>query len=248
MPELTPFEERMLAGLRQVEPARRRRRWLPAVVTGVAAAALLVLTLVRPPVGAPGSPPTLVQPASAPTTTRYLRWTSPNVGPNGPWTDEVWIDDVHHTVRLKSPDFDRTFTDMQPPIALNKPGMPSEFARMSPDVLVADQRTVVADLPQTEPALARAVTAVAHRTKQYTGQVLGDLLSKPGLSADMRALAVKLLLAQPEIGLLDPRSQDLAGRTGALYVANVGPLSLPLVIDATTNTLLSMNKDTIVNR
>jgi hypothetical protein len=31
-------------------------------------------------------------------------------------------------------------------------------------------------------------------------------------------------------------------------VANVGPLSLPLVIDATTNTLLSMNKDTIVNR
>jgi hypothetical protein len=90
---------------------------------------------------------------------------------------------------------------------------------------------------------------VAKQTRKYNGEVLGDLLSKPGLSPDMRELTVKILLAQPEVGLLDPSNvQDIAGRRGSLYVANVGPLSLQLVIDVTTNTLLSMNKDTIVNR
>jgi hypothetical protein len=243
VPDLTPFEERMLAGLRRVEPTRRRR-WLPVGLTAAAAAGLLVLTVVRPPVQSP----TDVREASAPSSIRHLRWISPHLGPNGQWTDEVWIDDVHHTVRLKSPEFDRTFTDMQPPIALDKPGMPAEFAAMSPDVLAADQRTVVADLPHTETGLAAAVTAVAKATGEYDGQVLGDLLSKPGLSADMRELAVKILLRQPEVGLLDPRTVDQYGRYGALYVANVGPMSLQLVIEAKTNTLLSMNKETIVNQ
>ena len=242
MPELTPFEERMLAGLRQVEPVRRRRRWLPAVGTGIAAAGLLVVTLIRPP----APPPTQVQPASEPTVSRYLRWVSPY--PGNQRTDEVWIDDVHHTVRLKSPDFDRTFTNVPEPIALNGPGMPAEFAKMSPDVLVADQRTIVAGLPATEPALTAVVNRVAKQTGQYNAQVLADLLSKPGLSADMRQLTVKILLAQPEVGLLDPKTQgDLFGRSGALYVANIGPLSLQLIIDVNTSTLLSMNKYTIVN-
>jgi len=244
MPELTPFEERMLAGLRQVEPARKRRRWLPVAATAAVAAALLVLTVVRPPIGEP----TDVHEASAPPSVRYLRWISPHLGTPDQRTDEVWIDDVHHTVRLKSAQFDRTFTDVPEPIALNRPGMPAEFAKMSPDVLVADQRTIVADLPHTETELANAITQVAKQAGQYEGQVLGDLLSKPGLSADTRALAVKILLRQPEVGLLDPTAVDPDGRQGALYVANVGPLSLQLVIDASTNTLLSMDKDAIVNR
>jgi hypothetical protein len=231
----------MLAGLRQVEPARKRRRWLPVAATAAAAAALLVLTVVRPPIG--------VHEASAPPSIRYLRWISPHLSLNGSsGADEVWIDDVHHTVRLKSAQFDQTFTDVPEPIALNRPGMPAEFAKMSPDVLVADQRTVVADLPHTETELANAITQVAKQTGQYEGQVLGDLLSKPGLSADTRALAVKILLRQPEVGLLDPKAVDVDGRQGALYVANVGPLSLQLVIDASTNTLLSMDKDAIVNQ
>jgi hypothetical protein len=245
MPELTPFEERMLAGLRQVEPSRRRRRWLPAVATAAAAAAILVLTLARPPVPSPTEvPPATAHPTSAP---RYLRWVSPRLTVNGMWADEVWIDDARHTVRLKSPDFDRVFTGVQEPIALNQPGMPAEFARMSPDVLVADQRTVVADLPRTQTELTNVVTRVAKSTGQYVGQVLADLLSKPGLSADMRALVVKILLAQPEVGLVDPKSSGRSGRPGDLYVANVGPLSLQLVIDTTTDTLLSMDKDEIVN-
>jgi hypothetical protein len=244
VPELTPFEERMLAGLRQVEPERRRRRWVPALGTAAVAATLLVLTVVRPPVGAPTDVPV----ASAPAPIRYLRWIAPHLGPDGLWSDEVWIDDVHHTVRLKSPEFDRTFTDVPEPIALNRPGMPAEFARMSPDVLVADQRTTVADLPRTQPELTRVIGRVANRTGQYVGQVLADLLSKPGLDADLRGLAVKILLQQPEVGLLDPHTVDQDGRHGALFVADVGPLSLRLVIDADTNTLLSMNKDTIVNQ
>lgn len=242
MPDLTPFEQRMLAGLRQVEPPKRRRRWLPAVGTAAVAAAILVLTVVRPPDGAPTDAPV----ASAPSI-RHLRWE--NHRPDNGWTDEVWIDDTHHTVRLKSPDFDQTFTNVPEPIALNRPGMPAEFARMSPDVLVADQRTVVDGLPHTQADLAAVVTQVAKQNGKYEGEVLADLLSKPGLSADMRALAMKMLLAQPEVGLLDPSNvPDMAGRKGSLYVANVGPLSLQLVIDAATNTLLSMNKDTIVNQ
>ena len=201
-----------------------------------------MLTVVRLPVS------TEVTTASPPAPIRYLRWVSPHGGPDDKRTDEVWIDDVHHTVRLKSPDFDRTFTDVPEPIALDRPGMPKEFARMSPDVLAADQRTVVAGLPHNETALAAVVSQVAKQNAKYNGEVLGDLLSKPGLSPEMRELTVKLLLAQPEVGLLDPRSQDIDGRFGALYVANVGPLSLQLVIDAATNTLLSMNKDTIVNQ
>ncbi|QUQ66919.1 hypothetical protein [Kutzneria sp. CA-103260] len=244
MPELTPFEERMLAGLRQVEPPRKRRRWLPVAATAAVAAGLLVLTVIRPPIGTP----TDVHEASAPPSIRHLRWTTPHLSPNGPGSDEVWIDDVRHTVRLKSPTFDRTFTDVPEPIALNRPGVPEEFAKMSPDVLVADQRTIVADLPTTETALSDVISEVAKRTKMYNGQVLADLLSKPGLSEQMRAVTVKLLLRQPEVGLLDPNSVDLDGRQGALYVANVGPLSLQLVIDASTSTLLSMNKDTIVNQ
>jgi hypothetical protein len=241
VPDLTPFEQRMLEGLRQAEPPRRRRRWLPAVGTAAVAAAVLVLTVIRPPVG-----PTDAPVASAPSI-RYLRWE--NQQPEHGRTDEVWIDDTHHTVRLKSPDFDQTFTNVPEPIALNRPGMPAEFARMSPDVLAADQRTVVAGLPHTQDDLAAVVTQVAKQTGKYEGEVLADLLSKPGLSADMRALAMKMLLAQPQVGLLDPSNvPDLAGRTGSLYVANVGPLSLQLVIDSTTNRLLSMNKDTIVNR
>jgi hypothetical protein len=243
VPELTPLEERLLAGLRQAEPARRKRRWLPVVGAAAAAAALLVLTVVRPMVS------NEVQTASPPTSIRYLRWVSPAAGANTERADEVWIDDVHHTVRLKSPDFDQTFTDVPEPIALNRPGMPAEFARMSPDVLVADQRTVVAGLPHTETGLSAAVHAVAKQNGEYEGQVLGDLLSKPGLSPEMRQVAVKVLLLQPGVGLLDPsKTHDLTGRSGALYVLDVGPLSLPLVIDMATNTLLSMNKDTIVNR
>lgn len=244
MPDLTPFEERMLAGLRQVEPVRTRRRWLPVLATAAAAVGVLVVTVVRPPVGAPSD----VQEASAPASVRYLRWISPHLSPDGPGSDEVWIDDVHHTVRLKSPRFDRTFTNVPEPVALNQPGMPAEFARMSPDVLAADQRTIVADLPHTQPELIRVVDQVAYRTGQCDGQVLADLLSKPGLSADMRAVVVKTLLQQPEVGLLDSHTVDQDGRHGALYVLNVGPLSLQLVIDVSTNTLLSMNKDQIVNR
>ncbi len=52
MPDLTPFEERMLAGLREIQPARKRR-WLPVLATAAAATALLVLAVVRPPIGAP---------------------------------------------------------------------------------------------------------------------------------------------------------------------------------------------------
>jgi hypothetical protein len=63
----------------------------------------------------------------------------------------------------------------------------------------------------------------------------------------MRELTVKILLRQPEVGMLDPRTVDQYGRYGTLYVANVGPMSLQLVIDARTNTLLSMNKETIVD-
>jgi hypothetical protein len=126
--------------------------------------------------------------------------------------------------------------------------MPAEFAKMSPDVLAADQRTVVADLPHTQHELESAVTVVGKQTGQYNAQVLGDLLSKPGLSADMRELVVKTLLQQPEVGLLDPHAQVGTGRTGALYVANIGPLSLQIVIDAGTNTLLSLDKDEIVNQ
>ena len=243
MPELTPFEERMLAGLQQVEPVRRRR-WLPVLATAAVAAGLLVLALVRPPVGTSND----VREASAPSSIRHLRWVTPHMGTPDQRADEVWIDDVHHTVRLKSPDFDRTFTNVPEPIALNQPGMPAEFAKMSPDVLVADQRTVVADLPQTEVGLSQAVTQVAKATGQFAAQVLADLLTKPGLSLDMRAVAVKILLQQPEVGLLDPHTQDLAGHSGALYVANIGPLSLQMVIDASTCTLLSLNKDEIVNQ
>jgi hypothetical protein len=243
MPDLTPFEERMLAGLRQIQPARKRHRWLPMLATAATATALLVLAVVRPPIGAP----TAVHEASAPPVIRYLHWTTPHYNAKGPWDDEVWIDDTHHTVRLKSPEFDRTFTDVPEPIALTRPGMPTEFALMSPDVLTADQQTVVADLPHTETALAAVITEVAKRTGRYDGEVLADLLSKPGLSADMRAVTAKLLLGQPEVGLLDPRSVGLGGRQGTLYVLKVGPLSLQLVIDMTTNTLLSMNKYTIVN-
>jgi hypothetical protein len=243
VPELTPFEERMLAGLRQVEPVRRRR-WLPVLATAAVAAGLFVLALVRPPVGTS----TDVQEASAPPSIRHLRWVTPHMGTPDQRTDEVWIDDVHHTVRLKSNDFDRTFTNVPEPIALDQPGMPAEFARMSPDVLVADQRTVVADLPDTEPELNRAVTLVAKATGHYNAEVLADLLSKPGLSLNMRAVAVKMLLQQPEVGLLDPNTHDLGGHSGALYVANIGPLSLQMVIDASTFTLLSLNKDEIVNQ
>jgi hypothetical protein len=242
VPELTPLEERLLAGLREVEPPKRRR-WLPVVGTAAVAAAILMLAVLRIPAGPAAAPV-----ASAPSSIRHLKWISPHLSPIDRWADEVWIDDVHHTVRLKSPDFDQTFTDVPEPIALNRPGMPVEFARMSPDVLVADQRTVVAGLPHTEAALAEAVARVAEQTGEYRGEVLGDLLSKPGLSPQMRELTVKVLLAQPEVGLLDPRAVDQSGRNGALYVANVGPLSLQLVIDMDTNTLLSMGKDTIVNR
>lgn len=245
MADLTPFEERMLAGLRQVEPKRKRRRWLPVAATAAVAAALLVLTVVRPPAGAPSD----VHEASAPASIRYLHWISPHAGPNNQRSDEVWIDDVHHTVRLKSPDFDQTFTNVPEPVALNRPGMPAEFARMSPDVLVADQRTVVADLPHTETALTAAISTVAKQTGKYSGEVLADLLSKPGLSADMRALTVKILLKQPEVGMLDPnQAWDIDGHKGSLFVANDGPLSLQLLIDVSTHTLLSMNKDTILNQ
>lgn len=244
MPDLTPFEQRMLAGLRQVEPPKRRRRWLPAVGTAAVAAAVLVLTVVRPPIGSTDAPV-----ASAPSSIRYLRWITPEGGAGNQRTDEVWIDDVHHTVRLKSPDFDRTFTDVPEPIALNRPGMPAEFARMSPDVLVADQRTVVAGLPHTDAALEVVVAAVAKANGKYNGEVLGDLLSKPGLGADLRATAVRVLLSQPGVGLLDPtKTRDLTGRQGALYVLNVGPTSMQLIIDADTNTVLSLDKDTIVNQ
>jgi len=164
MAELTPFEERMLAGLRQVEPARRRRRWLPVAATAAVAAALLVLTVVRPPVGAP----TDVQEASAAPSIRYLHWITPHLGTPDQRADEVWIDDVHHTVRLKSADFDRTFTNVSEPIALNQPGMPAEFAKMSPDVLAADQRTIVADLPHTEPELTQAITRSPRRPGSTT--------------------------------------------------------------------------------
>jgi hypothetical protein len=242
MPDLTPFEERMLAGLRQIQPTRKRRRWLPVVATAAAATVLLVLAVVRPPIGAP----TDVQEASAPTPIRYLHWTAPHYNPKGAWDDEVWIDDAHHTVRLKSPDFDRLFTGVPEPVALNQPGMPTDFSLMSPDVLTADQRTVVADLPHTETELAAVINQVARQTRKYTGEVLGDLLSKPGLSADMRAVTVKLLLEQPEVGLLDPKSVAPDGRQGILYAVKVGPLSLQLVIDMATNTLLAMNKFTIL--
>jgi len=243
VPELTPLEERLLAGLRQVEPVRRKRRWLPVVGAAAAAAALLVLTVVRPPA------PTAVQTASPPTPIRYLRWASPADGPNRERSDEVWIDDTHHTVRLKSPDFDQTFTDVPEPIALNRPGMPAEFARMSPDVLVADQRTVVVGLPRTETGLSAAVQTVAKQNGKYVGEVLADLLSKPALSPEMRQLTVKLLLEQPGVGLLDSsKAYDLTGRPGALYVLSVGPAALQLVIDMDTSTLLSMDKNTIVNR
>jgi hypothetical protein len=243
VPELTPLEERLLAGLRQAEPVRRKRRWLPVVGAAAAAAALLVLTVVRPMAS------NEVQTASPPTPIRYLRWVSPAAGANTERADEVWIDDVHHTVRLKSPDFDRTFTDVPEPIALNQPGMPAEFARMSPDVLVADQRTVVAGLPRTETDLNAAVHMVAKQNGKYEGEVLGDLLSKPGLSPQMRQLTVKVLLEQHGVGLLDSsKAYDLTGRPGALYVLKVGPLSLQLVIDMDTYTLLSMDKNTIVNR
>ncbi len=241
MPDLTPFEERMLAGLREIQPARKRR-WLPVLATA-AATALLVLAVVRPPIGAP----TDVHEASAPPAIRYLHWTAPRYNTKGPWDDEVWIDDTNHTVRLKSPEFDRTFTGMPEPIALNRPGMPKEFSLMSPDVLTADQQTVVADLPHTETELDAVITEVAKRTGRYNAEVLADLLSKPGLSADMRAVTVKLLLRQPEVGLVDPKSTDLGGRQGSLYVFNVGELSLQLVIDVPTNTLLSTNKYTIIN-
>jgi hypothetical protein len=243
VPELTPLEERLLAGLRQAEPTRRKRRWLPVVGAAAAVAVLLLLTVVRP------SAPTEVQTASPPAPIRYLRWISPHGGPNDQRIDEVWIDDVHHTVRLKSPDFDQTFTGVPEPIALDRPGMPAEFARMSPDVLVADQRTVVAGLPPTGDGLLAAVRAVAKQNGKYDGEVLGDLLSKPGLSPQLRELAVRVLLAQPGVGLLDPsKTLDLTGRPGTLYVLNVGPMSLQLVIDMATNTLLSLGKDTIVNR
>jgi hypothetical protein len=242
MPELTPFEQRMLAGLRAAEPRRRRRRWLPAVGTAAVAAAVLVLTVVRPPIGPSDAPV-----AGAPSAIRYLRWESPR--PGGTWADEVWIDDVHHTVRLKSPQYDQTFTGVPEPIALNRPGMPAEFARMSPDVLVADQRTVVAGLPHTETELAAAVSVVAKTNGKYDGEVLADLLSKPGLSGEMRALTVKLLVGRPGVGLLDSSHvENAANRRESLFVVKADPLPLQLVIDMATNTLVSMDKDTIVNR
>ncbi|MFI9386545.1 hypothetical protein [Kutzneria sp. NPDC052558] len=244
MPELTPFEERMLAGLRQIEPPHRRRRWLPVAASAAVAAALLALAVVRPPIGGPNE----VHEAGAPPSIRYLRWVTPHPGTPDQRTDEVWIDDVHHTVRLKSADFDRTFTDVPEPIALNRPGMPDEFAKMSPDVLVADQRTIVADLPRAETDLSAAITTVARQTGTNNAQVLADLLSKPGLSADMRAVTVKVLLRQPEVGLVDPKTIGYDNMQGSLYVANIGDLSLQLVIDMGTDTLLSMNKAQIVNR
>ncbi|GAA3430903.1 hypothetical protein [Kutzneria kofuensis] len=248
MPDLTPFEQRLLEGLRQVEPVKRRRRWLPAAGTGAVAATLLVLTVVRPPAPTDGPLATHVQAASAPSAIRHLRWIGPHIGTTAAWTDEVWIDDVHHTVRLKSPAFDQTYTDMQPPIALDKPGMPKEFALMSPDVLVADQRTLVATLPHTPEGLTLVANQVADGAGQRPEQVLADLLTKPGLSDDMRAVAVKALLHLPDVGLLDPQSQDYTGRPGALFVANSGPMSLQLVIDSHTNTLLAMNKTTIITQ
>ncbi|MFC0435720.1 hypothetical protein [Kutzneria buriramensis] len=243
MPDLTPFEERMLAGLRRVEPARRRR-WLPVALTAAAAAGLLVLTVVRPPVQSP----TDVREASAPPAIRHLRWLSPHATAAGPWAEEVWIDDVHHTVRLKSPDFDRTFADVPEPIALDRPGMPAEFAAMSPDVLAADQHTIVADLPRTADALGAAVERVAKQTGRYDAEVLTDLLSKPGLGADFRQLVVNLLLRTPGVGLLAAPAQDFSGRSGSDYTADVGPGALSFIIDMNTNTLLSMNKMTIVNQ
>jgi hypothetical protein len=243
VPELTPFEQRMLAGLRQVEPPKRPRRWLPVLGTAAVAATVLLLSVVRPSGDGTSEEPVVSSPI------RYLKWLSPRDGADPQWTDEVWIDDTHHTVRLKSPDFDRTFTDVPEPIALNRPGMPAEFARMSPDVLVADQRTAVAGLPHTDVALDDAVRTVAKATGRHDGEVLADLLSKPGLGPDMRARVVRILLGQHDVGLLDPtKARDLTGRTGTLYLIDAGPLSMQMVIDVTTNTVLSMDKDTIVNQ